>query len=71
MNKSDIFLFPSFEGGGMVVLEAMAAGLPVVCLDYGGPGEMVTDDEILPPRRWRNFPAWQANVAIDVAYMLQ
>ena len=53
------------------MLEAMAAGLPVVCLDYGGPGEMVTDDEILPPRRWRNFPAWQANVAIDVAYMLQ
>jgi glycosyltransferase involved in cell wall biosynthesis len=44
MNNSDIFLFPSFEGGGMVVLEAMAAGLPVVCLDYGGPGEMVTDE---------------------------
>lgn len=41
--KSDIFLFPSFEGGGMVVLEAMACGLPVVCLDFGGPGEMVTD----------------------------
>lgn len=44
MNESDIFLFPSFEGGGMVVLEAMAAGLPVVCLDYGGPGEMVTEE---------------------------
>jgi len=44
MSESDIFLFPSFEGGGMVVLEAMAAGLPVVCLDYGGPGEMVTEE---------------------------
>lgn len=44
MNESDIFLFPTFEGGGMVVLEAMAAGLPVVCLDYGGPGEMVTEE---------------------------
>jgi len=44
MRESDIFLFPSFEGGGMVVLEAMACGLPVVCLDYGGPGEMVTDE---------------------------
>src|SRR6202008_4554445 len=41
---ADIFLFPSCEGGGMVVLEAMAHGLPVVCLDYGGPGEMVTSD---------------------------
>ncbi len=28
----------------MVVLEAMASGLPVVCLDYGGPGEMVTEE---------------------------
>jgi len=37
----DVFLFPSMEGGGMVALEAMASGLPVVCLDYGGPGMMV------------------------------
>jgi len=42
MQEADLFLFPSFEGGGMVVLEAMATGLPVVCLDYGGPGAMVT-----------------------------
>ena len=41
MRQSDVFLFPSFEGGGMVVLEAMANQLPVVCLDYGGPGQMV------------------------------
>ena len=40
----DIFLFPSSEGGGMVVLEAMAHGLPIACLDYGGPGEMVTPE---------------------------
>ena len=44
MQSSDIFLFPSFEGGGMVVLEAMATGLPVVCLNYGGPGSMVDDE---------------------------
>lgn len=43
MARADVFLFPSAEGGGMVVLEAMAHGLPVVCLDYGGPGEMVAD----------------------------
>lgn len=43
MQHSDVFLFPSFEGGGMVVLEAMATGLPVICLNYGGPGSMVDD----------------------------
>src|SRR6266404_309351 len=43
MRQADVFLFPSTEGGGMVVLEALASGLPVVCLDYGGPGSMVTD----------------------------
>jgi len=43
-DESDIFLFPSFEGGGMVVLEAMARGIPVVCFDFGGPGEMVSEE---------------------------
>ena len=38
----DVFLFPSLhDSGGMVVLEAMAQGLPVVCLKLGGPGVMV------------------------------
>ncbi len=44
MSESDVFLFPSMECGGMVVLEAMALGLPVICLNYGGPGAMVTDN---------------------------
>ena len=39
--RADVFLFPSFEGAGMVVPEAMAAGALVVCLDFGGPGDMV------------------------------
>lgn len=41
LRQQHVFLFPSFEGGGMVVPEAMAAGLAVVCLDTGGPGAMV------------------------------
>lgn len=41
MSEADIFLFPSFEGAGMVVPEAMASGAVVLCLDFGGPGDMV------------------------------
>ena len=42
--RHDLFLFPSLrDSGGMVVLEAMSNGLPVVCLDLGGPGVTVDD----------------------------
>lgn len=45
MSESDLFLFSSFrDGGGAVVVEAMANGLPVICLDTGGPGFHVNDD---------------------------
>lgn len=37
--KSDIFLFPSHEGAGMVVPEAFVHGIPIICLDNSGPGE--------------------------------
>ena len=37
------FIFPSLhDSGGMVILEALASGLPVICLDLGGPGSIVT-----------------------------
>lgn len=38
-SEFDLFLFPSLhDSGGMAVLEAMSFGLPVICLDLGGPG---------------------------------
>ena len=41
--KASIFLFPSHEGAGMVVSEALSFGLPVVCLENCGPGEFIDD----------------------------
>lgn len=38
---SQIFLFPSHEGAGMVVPEALSYGLPIVCFDNVGPGELM------------------------------
>jgi glycosyltransferase involved in cell wall biosynthesis len=39
----DLLLFPSLhDSSGGVVLEALARGMPVICLDLGGPKEIVT-----------------------------
>lgn len=41
----DLFLYPSLhDSGSFTVLEAMAAGLPVVCLDRGGPALSVDNE---------------------------
>ena len=40
-----IFLFPSLhDSAGQVLLEAMSFGMPVICLDLGGPGEMISKE---------------------------
>ena len=43
--ESDVLLHPSLhDSSGWVCVEAMAAGCPVVCLDWAGPGVLVGDD---------------------------
>ena len=39
--QSSAFLFPSHEGAGMVVPEALSFGLPIITLDNCGPGEFI------------------------------
>lgn len=44
LQQSDVFLFPSLkEGGTWSLMEAMAVGLPVICLDTTGM-HVITDD---------------------------
>ena len=53
IQSCDVLLFPSFrDGGGAVVVEAMACGRPVICLDTGGPAFHVQDSWGIkvPPR---------------------
>lgn len=43
MRQHHCFVFPSLhDSGGTVVVEAQACGLPIVCLDIGGPCTLVT-----------------------------
>jgi glycosyltransferase involved in cell wall biosynthesis len=50
MRHAACLLFPSFhDSAGFVVSEALSLGLPVVCLDHGGPGELV--------RSWPDIPS--------------
>lgn len=44
-DRADALVFPSLrDSGGSALLEAMARYVPIICLDWGGPGEMVDED---------------------------
>ena len=64
---SDIFLFPSLrEGGSWALMEAMAIGLPVVCLDWAGM-QIITDDNCairLPVTTPEQMPIDMANAIV-------
>ena len=73
---ADIFVHvPTFEGLGVSVIEALAAGLPVACSRVGGIPELVTHDQsglLVPPQdpacletallRLLNNPGWARSV---------
>jgi glycosyltransferase involved in cell wall biosynthesis len=66
----DVFLFPSFEGAGMVVPEAMACGAAVVCLDFGGPGDMTEGQRGLRVGLGRDFDSTVDNLGIALEQIL-
>lgn len=71
MRTASCLLFPSFhDSAGFVVSEALSLGLPVVCLDHGGPGELVriwtgTESTAVPPGSRRRTVAGLADALRD------
>ncbi len=67
MRRCDVFLFPSFrDGGGAVIIEAMAQGRPVIGLDTAGTGFHID-------RKWgtKVRAGDPAQVAVSLAQALQ
>jgi glycosyltransferase involved in cell wall biosynthesis len=45
LDQCEVLVHPSLhDSGGYVIVEAMAAGRPVICLDLGGPGTIVSPE---------------------------
>jgi len=44
LSQANLFLFPTLENAGFVILEAMSHSLPVVAMEYGGPQQFVKNN---------------------------
>ncbi len=70
LRQADVFVLPSLrEVGGIVLLEAMAVGLPVIATDWGGPAIHVTDSTGIrvPPTSREEFTRGLADAMLRLA----
>jgi len=70
LRQADVFVLPSLrEVGGIVLLEAMAVGLPVIATDWGGPAIHVTDSTGIrvPPTSREDFIGGLADAMLRLA----
>lgn len=69
LQAADIFLLPSHsEGMPLTIMEAMAAGLPVLATNVGGIPEVVVDDVtgiLVPPHEPKRLAEALSNLAAD------
>jgi glycosyltransferase involved in cell wall biosynthesis len=72
-NSHDLFMFTSLhDSGGFAALEALAHGMPVVCLDLGGPKNLITPNSgLMIKTNGRNTAQVSAAVAEEVIQLLK
>lgn len=65
----DLFVFPSLhDSSGNVVIEALSRGMPVLCLDLGGPAQIVTPASgVIVPTAGRDTAQVAAAMAEEMA----
>ena len=69
LSQADLFVFPSLrEFGGGAIIEAMAAGLVPLTVDYGGPGELVTPETgfLIPMQRREGLVQGLRNILLEI-----
>ncbi len=66
--ESSEFVFPSHEGAGMVVAEALSFGLPVICLDNCGPGQFIDNScgYAVPVQEYRSTVIQLSESILDI-----
>ena len=71
-DSHDLLLFPSLhDSSGGVVLEALCHGMPVVCLDIGGPQDIVTSNSgIVVKNNGQNTAEVAARMAEEIFRLL-
>lgn len=71
LEKSDIYFFPSLrEGGSWALMEGMAIGLPVVCLDWTGMS-VITDEESAIRMKPSNYEKTVSDLAEATERLIQ
>jgi glycosyltransferase involved in cell wall biosynthesis len=78
MQSADLFCFTSLrDTSGNVVLEALAAGVPVLCFDHQGGGDMVTSScgvklpVVSPKLAYKNWASAVQHLAADPELLLR
>ena len=73
LRESNVFLFPSLlDGFGLVVLQALASGLPVLCSSLAGACDVVTDGSngwVIDPRNVSSYIALLERIDSDRAQL--